>query len=262
MYKLISKLWPSNRENKKLQKKEKNFFSYYLIVHTHIEKCAGTSLNIDIANLVGNDYSYDLRHPELKRPKFMNQVERDNIKFLTGHFHFKDHMTFFTKSPLYIATVRDPVERFVSFVQYAKEREQHPAHSLCILPPEECMEKLLSERNHGVVSNGQCMALSKARTFEHARKNIIDNYLIVQPFYSVKNISNLFYKLLSDNNSFPVEANTYTNASKKNTVNLEPSTVKRIRELNSEDDKLFKWVCEHENKLLRKAEKTLNYLLS
>lgn len=256
LLRLMSKIGATKEAN--LQ--QERFFKDYLIVHTHIEKCAGTSLNVEMSNLIGKQHSCDLRNPEIKRPKDMDQAEIEKIRFLTGHFHFRDHMRFFHKKPVYIATVRDPVERFVSFVRYARKGKRHPAHSVSILPPEECLEKLI-ERKHGVVSNGQCMALSKSRLFQDAQKNILKNYLVVQPFYFVNRISQLFHHFLNNANDDYSQFPTYANKNQENTFELTPLVVNKIKELNSEDDQLFQWVCQYEDELLEQAKRNLTSTL-
>ena len=100
-----------------------------ILIHLHIPKTAGSTLNDLLANAVtGKHFAYsDPGNPEILEA--MPQDERDKIEFLFGHFPYGLHRLF-SRPVQYIASVREPQRRVLSFFRYVLGREDHPKHAL------------------------------------------------------------------------------------------------------------------------------------
>lgn len=105
-----------------------DFFREHLVVHTHIEKTAGSSLTRGFIDAFGEDRVRDIRGKKHLKPEFITPEERARIFLLTGHFLYGAHDQFFTRTPVYTACVRPPLERFRSHYDFVRVRPGHPTH--------------------------------------------------------------------------------------------------------------------------------------
>lgn len=104
-----------------------DFFSTNLLVHTHLEKTAGSSLNHGLAQIFKPRAvvpSRLLREPEAHADRIAA------ARVLTGHFAFGQHVGRFDRNFVYLALVRDPFERFVSQYQHVQRSPNHTSASL------------------------------------------------------------------------------------------------------------------------------------
>lgn len=107
-----------------------NFFDYNLLIHTHLEKTAGSTLVRSLKKVFGTGEVVDLRMRQTERPDKMANEDRERVRALSGHFHFGAWERCFDRRAVYLATVRDPFERFRSFHAFVRLRPRHPAYRL------------------------------------------------------------------------------------------------------------------------------------
>lgn len=100
------------------------FLDAHVFVHTHIPKTAGSTLAAGLGAIVGGAATMDLRLHRRVPLDHMRQDERDMLRLVTGHFPYGLH-TMLSATPLYVAAVRDPVARAVSFYRYVRAHPQH-----------------------------------------------------------------------------------------------------------------------------------------
>lgn len=162
-----------------------DFFREHLVVHTHIEKTAGSSLTRGFIDAFGEDRVWDIRGKKHPKPEFISAEERARIFVLTGHFLYGAHDRFFDRIPAYVACVRPPLERFRSHYDFVRTRPGHPTHShIAGKSFREVVEDLKKPK---AVLNVMTRALtgqshvSEDKLFRH----IEDNYLIVTPSHRV-----------------------------------------------------------------------------
>jgi hypothetical protein len=129
------------------------FFNKHIFIHTHIEKCGGSTLVYYLETLFGKNYVCDLRpYPAgcateiLKNyPDIQNQLRHS--KLLSGHIHYdtpwakkipknqwiarlllSETSPYYYKKPLYIASIRHPIDRLISLFRYVRSRPKHPLY--------------------------------------------------------------------------------------------------------------------------------------
>ncbi|HEV7264335.1 MAG TPA: hypothetical protein VGN83_05385 [Falsiroseomonas sp.] len=237
------------------------FFLRNIVIHTHIEKCAGTSLVFGLQRMFGPPTCLDLRKPKQPDPRAMAPEHRARIRLLTGHFHYGRHEEPFGRNPLYIATVRDPVARLVSFLAFLRRSETHPQYpNYGELPIGEAVEKMVTNRNL-FLRNGQCLALSRAPSFEAARASIEAGYTLVLPHASANRIPALFAHAFG---LPPPKEAIWVNATAAKPPEIVPDAalVAQIRALNAEDDRLYRWVLENEGALFARAAERVAALVA
>ena len=154
---------------------------------THLEKCAGSSLSFAAGDLFG-EHRVDLRDGQTD----LNQLSKrqlSDIWFLSGHFHYGNLDKYFPKRKLYLATVRDPADRFASWINYVSLRPDHPDHAILKETNfffNEAMHKLI-EVSHFTMNNPMLTALK-----------VPDNYCCLVPHEDVgKIIAELYAKFAS-----------------------------------------------------------------
>lgn len=106
------------------------FFEHNLLMHTHLEKTAGSTLVRSLMQILGTGEVVDLRMRGTERPDKMAAADRHRIRLLSGHFHFGAWEGCFERRAVYLAAVRDPFERFRSFHAFVCLRPRHPAYPL------------------------------------------------------------------------------------------------------------------------------------
>lgn len=107
--------------------RRRQFFADHILIHTHIPKTAGSTLSTGIQAIVGAVHATDLRGPRGTPLQELGQADMDDLHFVSGHVPYGIHRHF-GRIPLYIAAVRDPVERAVSGYRFLSQSENHPAH--------------------------------------------------------------------------------------------------------------------------------------
>ncbi|KAA6186082.1 hypothetical protein F2Q65_06910 [Thiohalocapsa marina] len=107
-----------------------NFFERNLLVHTHLEKTAGSTLVHSLRRILIPQKVLDLRKQDVERPTDLAPTERELIQLISGHFHFGHWERCFNRRCIYLAAVREPFERFRSFHAFVSARPEHPAYRL------------------------------------------------------------------------------------------------------------------------------------
>ncbi len=164
------------------------FFEHNLLMHTHLEKTAGSTLVRSLMQILGTGAVIDLRMRETERPDKMATADRHRIRLVSGHFHFGAWEGCFERRAVYLATVRDPFERFRSFHAFVSLRPRHPAYPLI-------GERTLGEAVEIAVRNRYGCgvdylaryfgASTPWRPFARVRANLEERYVAVVPYAEV-----------------------------------------------------------------------------
>lgn len=107
------------------------FFREHILVHTHIPKTAGSSLSAGLTAIVGALHTVDRRLAPSVPIEEMTPEDMDDVYFISSHTGYGLHRLF-DRTPLYVAAVREPVDRAVSYYRYLQNRPTEPAHQQVI----------------------------------------------------------------------------------------------------------------------------------
>jgi hypothetical protein len=100
------------------------------IIHIHVPKTAGSTLNFVLSEALGEHKQFLCALPEhIQELAIKSQVERDQIDFIFGHYPYGLH-NLFTRNVLYVACLREPRRRVLSFYRFVSSSEDHPLYSL------------------------------------------------------------------------------------------------------------------------------------
>ena len=98
------------------------------VVHIHIPKSAGTTINALLGEAIKGEHFAYSSPGNAERLRAMPQAARDEIDFLFGHFPYGLH-ALFTRPVQYVASIRRPAHRIISFYRFVLSRDDHPLHA-------------------------------------------------------------------------------------------------------------------------------------
>ena len=176
-----------------------DFFREHLVVHTHIEKTAGSSLTRGFVDAFGEDRVWDIRGKKHPKPEFITAEERARIFVLTGHFLYGAHDRFFDRAPAYVACVRPPLERFRSHYDFVRMRPGHPTYPR--IAGKSLQDVVEGLKKPKAVLNLMTRALTGQShiTEEKLFSHVENNYLIVTPSHRVNDTIRALMPLLGGN---------------------------------------------------------------
>lgn len=106
------------------------YFDHHILLHTHIAKSAGTSILDALTEILGSSSVLDRNRsadPDTAVSSLSWNRKR-SLKLLSGHFWHGTQERYFERRPVYLAAVRDPIERFISMYHFALADEAHPLY--------------------------------------------------------------------------------------------------------------------------------------
>jgi len=146
------------------------------IIFLHLPKNAGTTMNSILKKKYSKKEIFQIGYNEsgiwnLNEFKELSQYEKDEIKFLTGHFNFGLHEHFSNRFE-YITMMRNPVERTISFYNYVKRLKDH--RLLDVVKNKSLLECVTEIKDFDVV-NGQARKLSGTNDESLMLKKALEN---------------------------------------------------------------------------------------
>lgn len=235
------------------------FFASHLLVHTHVEKAAGSTLLHALGNMFGQNACLDLRSRKTPRPVNLSPEHRAAVWLLSGHFRAGAHEHLFNRRPLRIATLRAPLPRLCSFLRFLARSPTHPEYPrFGTLPPNEAVRIMLAE-GHRMTAASQCAVLSRRRQFAAARRAAEEEYLLVLPAKRVLEMAGLFAEAFG----LPPPPDMRRNASPPGQVlEIDPALAEQVATATAEDAQLVAWAEENADRLLATARERLAKLLA
>ncbi len=163
----------------------RSFLDRHILIHTHVPKTAGSTLSHAVASIVGGTQSMDLRLKRRIRLRDMSRDDKAALRFLSGHFSHGIHDRF-SQKPLYIAALREPVERAISRYRFMQRNpELDRVEDLRGKSFEEAWEMLAEDPNRSR-SNDQARILcglppATQPEAEHLWRQVDEGYFLLIP---------------------------------------------------------------------------------
>lgn len=102
-----------------------------VVIHVHIPKTAGTSLNAILATGLRQDTIMQLHESDMGELLAKALPERRKLRLLRGHM-LHGVANYMPQSSLYVTVLRKPGPRIYSFYQYVTRTELHPLHEMVV----------------------------------------------------------------------------------------------------------------------------------
>lgn len=262
------------------------FFDHYIFVHTHIEKCGGSTLLHYLTALLDKEHSLDLR-PFLGKRRFRGilevQKKKQHLTLLSGHFPYNSPWTklvsnkqwagrcipsllnpFGRKQALYVASIRHPIHRLDSLFRYLRTRPRHHLYNQHVTNNDfNGFIQALVTNNSYLVNNGICAQLTRIppgpHILEEAKKSFDHHYLAIVPYDKTHALGNMLANVFQ----LPMMTEKTLNKSapgEKAILNQEMTSI--LEEKCHDDIQLYHYVLNGYQVKLASAEKYLRHLLN
>jgi hypothetical protein len=213
------------------------FFRTRVLLHTHAEKCAGTTLIGGLTKMFGA--THDLRPGNNKRVHEMSPVEREGIRLLTGHFHYGTHGRFFARRPVYVATAREPLDRFGSYYRFVSARSDHPGFANVDGKTFDEVVNWYLDQTHNQATNYLLRFFSGATAPDDITVHVENRYAIIAPHNRV----NELVAGIADVFGLPAPQPAHLNRGDDKPSDLRAETVDRFLQANRGDQILYEFIC-------------------
>lgn len=229
------------------------FMESHLLIQTHIEKTGGSSLSAALSGIVGGVNAMDLRlHRRVPLDEFTAD-DKAALRFLSGHFPFGIHAGF-PQTPLYLAAVRDPVERAVSGYRFLQQATGHRAHKRVLGRTFEQSWDDTQARLGPSANDIQCHTLcgtSRGGRVDRAllTRQLETGYLLVIPLPEMTRTLHALRAAFG----LPWTRIAPSNVSRADPVELTPELADRIRAANPHDTEMVRHVTENFDERLDRA---------
>ena len=216
------------------------------LLHLHIPKCAGSTLNPLLTSAYPRGACHKIRVIEGRRSsqhefEALAEADRERLRLVIGHFRYGLHRRL-PGDWKYFSFVREPVSRIVSFYTYAASTPHHRFYDW-IQRESVTFERFIEERTEGDIHNGQTLMLMDEGTFDVSADLAIERmrrrYLLTGLTERFDESLFLLWRGLGlGHPPFYMRERVSGGASKPH---ISPELRKRIEELNREDVRLYLW---------------------
>ena len=258
------------------------FLDDHIVVHTHIEKCGGSTLLHYLTTLFGKKHSLDVRsflNKGRMRTLWEVQKRKHELALLSGHIHYNSPWIkliadkqwagrvipsllnpYGKKQLLYVASIRHPIDRLNSLFRYIKISPKHPDYYEDINNSsfDDFIQTLIL-KNHFKSKNALCMQITGCQNsqqlLEKAKQAFDHHYLAIVPHNKTHELANMFAEVLQQPNVEPkiINSNTSIEISIPN-----KKTISLLEERCHDDIQLYEYICKGYQEKLIKAKKQLN----
>lgn len=219
------------------------FLRKHLVIQTHIPKTGGTALYQNLAAIFGAMHSLDVRISRAVPVNDMTAKDWEDIHFVSGHFNYGMHRRI-NRLPLYIAAVREPVDRAVSVYRYMQRAKSQREHEVCA---NNSFEDAWAEMDRSFPSQRRDrQAHMLLGQLDEGKDNwpdlvarIDNDYLLVMPQHRIDEA----IAALREAFGLPKAPAQYANVSKAAQVTPSPEISHTIREANPLDARLYEHVA-------------------
>lgn len=219
--------------------KDKVFNQTPKLIYLHIPKTAGSAFH-----KLASEYLHG--QVSLSMPSNTTYKKWVHSRVVGGHFLYS-HYDGMTADRLFLSVVRDPVDRALSLFNYYKHVNDGMEDERAELGFDPTSLKLTIEKSDidfrgEFVDNYQCLYLSGERNFSAFQKVLEKDKFVVGTF----DMLDKWHQFLSEHFGWESTEMPMVNASRKSTyldeLKSDSGLVDMIRELNSEDMKLYEFI--------------------
>lgn len=205
----------------------------------HIEKTAGTSLR---------EYLYSTLSREavfwwgVDAPVAAKSADAQSGKYVIGG-HVAIHQYSERSSRAFVACIRDPVDRAVSFFSYIARIELAQWENDGFNPDDFALTLKHCQRFRDTISNRQTWYFEESGVFEHAKKVIEDSRVLIA---TQENFDQLLITISKHLDISPIAAPAANQGPKgyATSLNLDESVVEEVEALNKEDRLLREFISD------------------
>lgn len=234
----------------------------HLLVLTHVPKCGGTSVDEAMWRAVGGE-ARGFRHSRAKPASGLTPEQRAQMLFLSGHFSWNDPVLgLFPQTPVYLATVREPVSRLISSFSYRREKAEKDNGGerrarFVDGTLDEFVARMLRKGEQKLI-NKQCSFFAGAASFQDARRVIADRYAIAVPMRAIDRMVALLHSYVAPNR--PQVPAPHVNRSASAKMQIDPALEAKLREAMKEDIQLVSWLEDETERMFERAKSILDPL--
>jgi hypothetical protein len=221
----------------------------FKLIHLHIPKCAGSTLNPLLTRAYPPGTAYKIRVIDGTRSSqeeffSLSESERTSLRLVLGHMRFGLH-SHLPGNWSYFSFVREPVSRITSFYTYAASTPHHRFYRW-IMDEKVSFERFVEERSEGDIHNGQTLMLMDDGSFEVSAQLAIermrDHYLFTGLTERFDESLFLLWRCLGFKSPPLYMRERVSGGSPKPLIDARLRGI--IEEKNAEDMKLYAWCRE------------------
>lgn len=215
------------------------------LIFQHLPKCGGSTFRRIINRMYPSEKTFSINvvnDVELNTEKFINlPIEsRDKIHLLHGHMKFGLHQ-YMTGNPKYIAFLRKPEERILSYYYYVLGSPRHRLYKQ-IVGQKMTLYDFVTSINESDVNNGQIMFISGIEDkeefmLEKALENIENHFSFIGTIERFNESLVLLKKMYQW--SMPYYRVLNKTMDKRPLKNIDKRTIEAINDLNRGDNMLY-----------------------
>jgi hypothetical protein len=234
---------------------QSRFFTQNILVHTHVARSGGTALIVALTDLFGSAHVHDLRDDGARPLIQMQEPEKARIWVITGHFWYGTQRSDLGRRNIHIACVRDPLERFLSHVQFVAGNPNHPVHPhIYGKSPEQIIYEGVRAKDV-ILWNEMSQTLGIA-THRQIAARLENDYLIVAPQHRVDELIWRFYGVFGNRPAPTIRQNAISSVV---TMDVGPKAKCRFRHQNRIDYAIYdyanlnfhRWLEHFEDRIYR-----------
>ena len=223
------------------------------LVLPHAYKTGGTSLYVGLTHLFGLNIMR-LGRTGRRKLMFASPAVRSRLDLLVGHFEYsvaeQNFLPLLPNAVSYVGVVRDPVARAKSIYAYFREIKQPDR----LLVPDDddinvVVARWLEASDKASWRHDQCRVICGATTAAAAIEVIESRYLAVVTTSHIHKLHVALARSLSLPDPTPVHAK----GSRAGELVIEPDLERRLRAHHGEDQKLFDWVTDNQERMIERA---------
>jgi hypothetical protein len=187
-------------------------------------------LNAAFTDLFGAAHVHDLREADAAGLSELDQAASNSIWVVAGHFPFGSQDKYLNRQKIYIATIRDPLQRFLSHYEYIIDRPDHPAYVYIQDKSPEQVIRLYVAKRHPLFVNDMSRTLGISSYGDIVRR-LERDYAVVMPLDRVDDLIERLHAVFGSTSA----GGFRLNASSRSPIEVDAKTARMFLKRNKLD---------------------------